>query len=403
MRKLTNLLIFTLSASLLMQVVACQGTPSSTSDPSESVSENTHDSSESIQDEDPTESEAGSITVHLSDQSTSSRETTSETSRTRTSAYQNPETSKTEITTELILPGNTTPEDSTTRETVPPETTVVTTGNEAIDRLLEQSAGAFVYDLASGERLLWHEPQEQIETASIGKVATVLFAKTLIDSDDVIRVGDEVSLISPTSSLAFVSKGMRLKLSMLIEGMMLPSGNDAAYAVAAAGGRRLRNVDDLSQPYDGGATQAQDDVDRFMEALNVWALEQGMVGSSWATPDGYRHPEQYTTLADMVTLGELASTDSELLKITAASSDRVMYESGETMNWENGNQLVNRESAWFRNDVVGLKTGSFFDYFNVLILERETDGQQRLVGVFGMPYTKDRFDLATLLLDEIRE
>lgn len=394
-----------LTTGLLLQAAACQSGNLPSDDTSTetaaltAVSEITESSAEVSED---------SLTVRLSDVSTTSSSATDETTRTRTSAYAGTETSTETDTSDAIAPEFTLPVSSQTEESSEDpngetQSGGAETGNETIDGLLEASAGAFVYDLVSGEALLWHEPQNRVETASIGKLATVLFAKTLIEPDEIIRVGEEVKLISPTSSLAFVSNGMELTLTMLIEGMMLPSGNDAAYAVAAAGGRRLRDVDDLTVPVEGGTDQAAEDVQRFMDALNIWALDQGMEDSSWAEPDGYRHEDQYTTLADMVTLGALAAEDDDLLRITAAASDRVIYASGESMTWENSNQLLNRDSPWFRSNVVGLKTGSFFDYFNVLVLERESEGQQRLIGVFGLPYTKDRFDLATLLLDEITE
>lgn len=266
--------------------------------------------------------------------------------------------------------------------------------------MLNRSQGAFVVDLSSGEKLLWHE-KEQVLPASISKLMTLLYASELIGPDEVILVGDETKMIAESSSMAFISSGMKLKMSMIAEGMMLASGNDAAYAMAAAGGRRLRGVEDLEKAGEGDAKTAEKDVEHFIEEMGKWAKEQGFKNSTWITPDGYRAEGQSSSLDDLVRLGELASQSNFILHITSEATTNAVYESGESMTWNNGNQMINPTSEYFREGIIGLKTGSFFDYNNILVLEEAKDGRQRLIGVFGLPDSKSRYELTTALFDDV--
>lgn len=269
--------------------------------------------------------------------------------------------------------------------------------------LILKSQGCFVIDERDEQVAFWYEPEEEILPASVTKLLSVLYASTLIEPDEVIEAGSEVKLIAPTSSVAFVGKGMRLTMQMLVEGMLLASGNDAAYALAAAGGRRLRGVEDLSDPSGRDETTTAEDIDRFVEGMQAFAEANGMEGSVWLTPDGFRAEGQFATLSDLARLGFLAGESPLILQTTKKSSQFVLYVSGESMTWENGNALVQQGSSYYRPEVVGLKTGSFSDYNNVLILTDDGAGNGRLIGVFGMENSAERFDLAARLVDETAE
>ena len=115
---------------------------------------------------------------------------------------------------------------------------------------------AFAYDVDNEEFLYLKGENEIIYPASTTKLLTALFALECAEPDTVFRPGDELQLVGSGSSIAYIKPIHQLTLEMLIEGMLLPSGNDAAYVIAAGVGRILADDETLE-----GKTA----VDLFME------------------------------------------------------------------------------------------------------------------------------------------
>ena len=74
---------------------------------------------------------------------------------------------------------------------------------------------------------------------------------------------------------------------MLIEGMLLPSGNDAAYVLAAAAGRKI-----AKDPLLDGKRA----VDVFMKQMKSYGTSIGLCGTNFTVPDGYAGNEHYICL-----------------------------------------------------------------------------------------------------------
>lgn len=125
---------------------------------------------------------------------------------------------------------------------------------------------AFVYDMNEGVILYAKGVDRIVYPASTTKLLTILYALTILLPDELITPGGEVNLIAADSSVAYVKTYHTLSVEMLIEGMLLPSGNDAAYALAGAAGRRISGNPDL----DGAKA-----IKVFMEGMNTYAREIG--------------------------------------------------------------------------------------------------------------------------------
>ena len=76
----------------------------------------------------------------------------------------------------------------------------------------------------------------KLEIASISKMMTFLVILRLVKEDSSLRLEEEVKISETSAALggttAYLRKGDSLTVYDLLHGMMLPSGNDAAHALA---------------------------------------------------------------------------------------------------------------------------------------------------------------------------
>ena len=274
-------------------------------------------------------------------------------------------------------------------ETVPEETvqpTIVqhTSHKPEVDPEYQLTArNAFVYDCHSGQLLFTlGDMEKQIAPASLTKLFTAYVALQYLRPGTVITCGHETTWIDPASSVAWVSPGDRMSVELLIQGMMMQSGNDAAYATAVAAGRAL--AEDPKYP----ARQA---VTLFMEEVNRQAQELGLTGTHFATPDGLDTFDHYTTARDMLTIALLVMENPLLRHYCSLSKTSVMYENGETHTYHSTNYLLQPSSQYYCADACGMKTGTTTKAGSCLMSLFHNGEGYILIGIFGCPGYEDRF------------
>lgn len=249
---------------------------------------------------------------------------------------------------------------------------------------MELSArNAFAYRLESDTLYYlqggWTTP---IYPASVTKLFSAYVALQYLDPEAVVTAGDELDLVPEHSSIAYINKGNRLTVSMLVEGMLLPSGNDAAHILAAAAAREASGDPEMA---------AEDAVAYFVDMMNGTAQSLGMTGSHFCNPDGYHNEDHYTCVRDLITITRLALENEIISRYTRLCEDEVIYASGHTNHWINTNLLINPDSKYYRAEAVGLKTGSTTAAGNCLLSAFSVDGNYIIVGVFGCEEKTDRF------------
>ena len=89
-----------------------------------------------------------------------------------------------------------------------------------------------LYNAQTMECLYSKASANHIYPASLTKILTACTALKYVSPDTVFTVGTEQSLVPKGSSLCLIQPGHRLKLCDLLTGMLMCSGNDAAYTVA---------------------------------------------------------------------------------------------------------------------------------------------------------------------------
>lgn len=285
-------------------------------------------------------------------------------------------------------------------EATPPETqaaaaaTVPSPDPELVSRLREAMAAMdgsciFVYDVTGGRMLCSKTAAtDKLYPASITKLYTAWLALKYLDPDTVVTAGEELSLVCSGSSLAYISRGCALTVEMLVEAMLLPSGNDAAYVLAAAAGRAIAGDDSLS------GTLA---VQRFVAEMNRETERLGMVNSNFTNPDGYHTGGHYSCPADMAIIGTLAMENGIILKYAGLEADAVTFASGEKITWYNTNRMVNKGTDQYCADAVGLKTGYTGEAGYCLLAAFDDGEKQILVGIFGAEKNYPRYKNAAAL------
>ena len=242
----------------------------------------------------------------------------------------------------------------------------------------------FVYSCETGEFLtIAEDPTTKIYPASVTKLSTAYVALQYLSADQVITAGDVLNKVVAGSSVAEIKKGDTIPVHMLIAGMLLPSGNDAAYLLAEAAGRVM---------YGEKAKEVSTDdaVKRFVKEMNDQAKILGMNGTHFANPDGIHSDDHYTTYADLAIMGTLALEDPLIRGYSITSSLEWAGQNG-TVQWKNTNALVDPASENYCAYCNGLKTGQTPYAGSCLLSAFQYKGQTLIIGVFGCPEVDDRF------------
>lgn len=249
----------------------------------------------------------------------------------------------------------------------------------------------FVYDCnAEAFTDLFGTQDQRVYPASITKLFTAYVALQYLPADTVITAGNELDQVVWGSSVAGLEFGDALTVEQLVEAMLLPSGNDAAYVLAAAAGRMI-----LQEP-EADAVYA---VEAFMEEMNGRADTLGMTGSHFVNPDGIHDDSHYMTYADLALLGKLSLQTPTICKYAAlAEGNNPRYVPGldeEDENapkqWKNTNALIHEDNEYYCPYAVGLKTGQTPMAGSCLLSAFTYEGRSYIIGVFGCPEIEDRF------------
>lgn len=258
------------------------------------------------------------------------------------------------------------------------------------DRVLTAQK-AFVYSVDQGKfTFLLGGKDERIYPASITKLMTAYVALKYLKPEQTITAGSVLELVGVGSSIAHIQQGDTLTVERLVEAMLLPSGNDAAYILADAAGRKIAGRNDIS---------AWDAVIAFEKEMNAQAKALGMTGTNFKNPDGYHEDDHYTTFADMVVMSKHVLSNETIMKYAVVAEDTMELAAG-PQKWENTNELVRPGSQWYCPIATGLKTGQTPSAGSCLLSSFEYKGRQWIIGVFHCPEKDDRFPDTLQLLNE---
>lgn len=242
---------------------------------------------------------------------------------------------------------------------------------ELSNGIINASASAYlVYDISSRSIVAGKNENLRFSPASTAKIMTALLSLEHYNLDDYVIVPN---LTGVQGSKMDLYQGEEIRIIDLLYGLMLPSGNDAAYT--------------LSYYYPGGR-------EGFVSAMNKKAQDLQMVNTYFADPAGYEDTN-YTTATE---LARLAATAMENKTFAQIVRTRQIYVYDRTLtavhNLRNINELLKYD------EVVGIKTGFTNEAQGVLVTAIKQDGKTLIVVVLKSP---DRFYDTQTLMEFIRE
>lgn len=205
--------------------------------------------------------------------------------------------------------------------------------------------------------------------ASTTKIMTALIALEYGDPEDIIEVGQEIEWIPKDSSKAGLFVGQEIKLSDLLYGLMLPSGNDAANTIAVHIGKKFEMDPNLS---------LEDAFKVFIDLMNQRAKEIGADNTHFTNPHGYHDKDHYTTPMDLARITREAMKYDLFKKIVGANSYFYTYQdsNGDAQEgmWDNYNELILENSKHYYPYATGVKSGRTSKAGRCLVSSAKKDG-----------------------------
>ena len=346
---------------------------------------------EKVTDTENTSDTESKVSSDKSEKKTASRtESKRSSSNSGTSSKSSSNSSKTEITSS----SSSSKEESKTEsnnETVPEteenkaaEEEESSSENES-DEIMSPICYSSLFYSIDDDKLLYTDTIDGTTSpASLTKLLTAAVVMNYMDPNEIVTVGTEQYLVNEGSSVCGIAIGNRLSVNDLVTGMLMSSGNDAAYTSAVVTARYVNSDDEMSDA---------DAVESFCGLMNNMAAQIGMNDSHFTTPDGWDDAGQYTTAADLLKLAKYALGIPEIRDIVGTSEKYVVFDSGEAVNWTNTNLLINPYSAYYCEDCIGMKTGTTGSAGACLISAFDKNGKTYISVVTGCYSDTDRYDL----------
>jgi D-alanyl-D-alanine carboxypeptidase (penicillin-binding protein 5/6) len=243
---------------------------------------------------------------------------------------------------------------------------------------------AFLMDADTGHVLYDLHGEYPLPMASTTKIMTALIAIRAGNLNQVVTIDqdayNEVHLHNGSS--AYLVVGDKIPLKELLYGLLLPSGDDAAIAIADAVAGSTSN---------------------FVNLMNLFAYRLHLYQTHYINPDGLTYYNangnpiagHYTTAYDLVRLADYAMSIPLFAQIVRtqhyilpATSSHHAY------SWTTTNELLGTYSG-----ATGIKTGSTLEAEDCLVFSATRSGQHLIGVILHSPDNVHRFNDAKILLN----
>ena len=233
--------------------------------------------------------------------------------------------------------------------------------------------------------------QTPLPPASLAKLFAVDYAAEMADLEEVVSVNAQaLALTKPGSSVAGILP-QDYFLHNLLAAMLVPSGNDAAYAVADYCGSLL-------SPQAGAG---QERVESFLDHLGVYLQEEGYGETVLHDPSGF-DLQAVTTAEDVKMVAERLLSHAWFREMVAQSSYTATLPDGSLQVWQNTNLLLDPTSEYYHGNVTGVKTGSLENCYNLVVLYEQGE-QSFLVCILGATSNDARYQTAQQALAALEQ
>lgn len=182
------------------------------------------------------------------------------------------------------------------------------------------SYGYAVIDADSGRLLFGTNEHAQLPIASLTKMWTAYVVIHNSDLQEQVQISREAA--SQEGSSIYLEAGETVSVETLLYGLMLRSGNDAAYALAE---------------HVGGS------IEGFVKLMNDEALFHGLLHTTFTNPSGLHHERHLSTAYDTAKMLQIAMKNDTFRKIATAKTYKSEAINGTV--WLNKHKLLHSNEA----------------------------------------------------------
>jgi serine-type D-Ala-D-Ala carboxypeptidase (penicillin-binding protein 5/6) len=253
------------------------------------------------------------------------------------------------------------------------KTSFIQSANASEDNFKLNSYAVINYE--TGDVIAESNLDRKVSIASVTKIMTAVVALDLVEENELITITKNAARQIPTK--IGVVPGEKMKLSELLDALLLTSANDAAEAIK-----------------DGVDAKYGEEV--FIRAMNEKARFLGMNDSSFTNPQGFDARNHYSTAKDLAILSHYALENYRYIKDSVAKDYMFLPEDGNHKQFDlnNWNGLIGVYPG-----ADGIKIGNTGRAGKTTIVTAEREGKKVLVVLLGAPGIIERDLWAAKLLD----
>lgn len=204
-------------------------------------------------------------------------------------------------------------------------------GAAAISPPAFSAPAGILVDGQSG-KVLWSKDERRVRApASLTKILSALVVLENADLSSKVTITPQAR--AAEGSRTYAETGWTFTVKDLLYGLLLPSGNDAAIALAQA-------------------VSPDGSEDGFMSMVNRRAAELGATDTFFTNPHGLDEPGHVTSARDMALISMTALRNPAFAAIVASEKHAVKWGDGTRRSFRNHNKLLARYPG-----TIGVKTG----------------------------------------------
>jgi D-alanyl-D-alanine carboxypeptidase (penicillin-binding protein 5/6) len=248
---------------------------------------------------------------------------------------------------------------------------------QEVPELQITSTNYIAIDAETGEIYAQRGAHEHRAPASLTKVFTAIETIESVPPDMPV-ITSESDMVSEFASQVGFAPGEQFTVEELLYGMMLPSGNDAARALARSAGAEEGDTDEEA-------------LDRFLSRINQRIQNMGLTDTHLVNPDGWGVPGHYSSAYDLAAFTMYALRYPRFVKAFSTGT----YETADgAYEFRNNNRMLRTYEG-----IVGGKTGYDDDAGWCLINVAERNGRRVIAVTMNGVAPDDWYDDNRVLLD----
>ena len=193
-------------------------------------------------------------------------------------------------------------------------------------------APALLFNISTGQVLWQRNPYVRLPIASLTKMMTALLTVQSAPPDAPVLITKE-AVDMPGSKVGVLPLGKHVRLETLLYGLLLPSGNDAAVALAQ---------------------HVAGTVNKFVVRMNAEAAKLGLGCTRYSSPSGYYDEGNFSCAADLALLAHVDLEQPRIASIVHTDTAAIPFPiKGGRLYLYNNNPLL----VYGYPGTTGMKTG----------------------------------------------